>query len=233
MPLQLALFLIDSQLALALLSTAPAFFQSKSFWDLSDSLSSCVALKLPVGPRSCWTSQKWTGRLALRNWSNLPVTHVPCPLAPTIAKIRHTHYSLWKRNLSHKFLPCQIPEDLALPRLIHCKLSQLCLHSHSLLLSSYLMQDKTEEEFSQCLQTSSAGSNSHPPGLSCIWASLVHHLWHYFFHFWPLVQILGHGSTVGSLWSSSMHPSLGRSLVVAPPPPKGPFVVSWSRYLDK
>jgi len=41
----------------ALLSTAPAF-QQNSFWDirvLSGSLSSRVALKFPVVPRSCWT----------------------------------------------------------------------------------------------------------------------------------------------------------------------------------
>jgi len=50
---QSALFLIDSQLAFALLSTAPAFIQSKSFWDiwdLSDSLSSRVVLSFQWVP---------------------------------------------------------------------------------------------------------------------------------------------------------------------------------------
>jgi len=70
---QSALFLTDSQSALTLLSSVPAFLQPKSFWDiwdLSDSLSSRVALKLPVGPRSCWTSRRWMGRLARQTRSN-------------------------------------------------------------------------------------------------------------------------------------------------------------------
>jgi len=50
-----------------------------------------------------------------------PLPHVPCPLALTVAEIRYTRYSLWRRNLSHNSLSCQIPsvssEKLALPRL--------------------------------------------------------------------------------------------------------------------
>jgi len=52
---QSAHFLTDSQSALTLLSTAQAFLQPKSFWDiwaLSDSLRSS---QLPVGLQSCWT----------------------------------------------------------------------------------------------------------------------------------------------------------------------------------
>jgi len=65
------------------------------------------------------------------------------------------------------------------------------------------MQDKTEEKlFVQRLRTPYAESDSSPPGLSWIWASPACHLWHYFFQFWPLVQTLGHGPTVGSPWSS-------------------------------
>jgi len=41
---------------------------------------------------------------------------------------------------------------------------------------------------------------------------------HYLFHFWPLVQTLGCGPTVGSPWSSSTPPSLGRSRVAPPIP---------------
>jgi len=58
---QSALFLTDSQSASTLLSKAPAFLQPKFFWDisdLSDSLSSHCSSKLPMGPRSCWTSRK-------------------------------------------------------------------------------------------------------------------------------------------------------------------------------
>jgi len=61
--------------------------------------------------------------------ATLPFTHVPCPLASTIAKISHTRYSFWKRNLSHNSLSCQIlsvsSEELALPRLIRYELSRL------------------------------------------------------------------------------------------------------------
>jgi len=49
--------------------------------------------------------------------ATLPVTPVPCPLAPTIAKIRHPRYSLWRQNLwawpncwvSVEFLHAPIP----------------------------------------------------------------------------------------------------------------------------
>jgi len=79
------------------------------------------------------------------------------------------------------------------------------------------MQDKTEGEFfSQRLRTSSAKSNSPPPGLSRIWASPTRHLWHYF-HFCPLVQTMERDPTVGPPWSSSTPPSLGRGRVAPPP----------------
>jgi len=53
MPLSTAIFLTDSQSALALLFTAPTFLQLKSFWnswDLSDSLSSCIGLSFQWVP---------------------------------------------------------------------------------------------------------------------------------------------------------------------------------------
>jgi len=57
-----------------------------------------------------------------------------------------TRYSLWRRTLSHNSLSCQIPsvssEELVLPRLIRCELSQLRCHGHSLLLPSYLCRIK-------------------------------------------------------------------------------------------
>jgi len=59
------------------------------------------------------------------------------------------------------------------------------------------VQDEKEGEFfMQRLRTPSAGSDSPPPWLSRIWASPACHLRHYF-HFWPLVQTLGCGPTVG------------------------------------
>jgi len=100
-----------------------------------------------VGPRSCWTSRKKTGRLACQDRSNTP--RYPCSLAPTIAKIRHTRYSSWRRTLSHNSLTCQIPsvssEELALPHFIRCELFRLRCHGHSLLLSSYLCRIKRKE----------------------------------------------------------------------------------------
>jgi len=91
------------------------------------------------------------------------------------------------------------------------------------------MQDKTEGEiFMQNLRTPSAGSDLPLPGLSRIRASPARHLWHYFFHFWPLVQTLGRGPSVGSPWSSSTPLSLGRSRVAPPPTPPLIFISSTS-----
>jgi len=67
-------------------------------------------------------------------------------------KIRHTRYFFWRRNFSHSSLSCQIPlvssEELALPHLSHCELSQLCCHGHSFLLSSYLCRIKRKKNSS-------------------------------------------------------------------------------------
>jgi len=55
---------------------------------------------LPVSPRSCPGDGR-ANSLA-KAGETLPVAHdVPCLLAPTIAKIRHNHYSLWRRTLSY------------------------------------------------------------------------------------------------------------------------------------
>jgi len=144
---------------------------AKSFWDvwdLSDSLPSRVALSFQwVSGHARLPRNERADSLA-KTGATLPVTHVPCPLAPTIAKIRHTRYTLWKRNLFHNSLPSQVPsvssEELARSLLIRWELSQLRCHGHSLLLP---MQDKTKEEFFlQFLQTPSARSNS-PSLLDC------------------------------------------------------------------
>jgi len=42
--------------------------------------------KLPVGPRSCWISRKERANSLAKTGATLLVTHVPCHLAPTIAK---------------------------------------------------------------------------------------------------------------------------------------------------
>jgi len=142
---QSAFFLTDSQSALTLFSSTPAFLQPKSFWDVwnfFNSLSSRVALSFQWVPGHAGLPGNERADSLAKTGVTLPVTYVPCPLAPTIAKIRHTCYFLSRRNLSHNSLSCQIPlvslEKLTLLRLIHCKLSRLRCHGHSLLFSSYL-----------------------------------------------------------------------------------------------
>jgi len=87
---QSALFLTDSQSALTLLSTVSAFLQPKSFWDiwnLSYSLSFRVALSFQwVRGHAGLPGNELADSLA-KTGATLPFTHVPCPLAPTIAKI--------------------------------------------------------------------------------------------------------------------------------------------------
>jgi len=111
---QSALFLTDSQSAL----TPKSFFE---IWDLFPSLfSCCVALSFQWVPSHAGHPENERADSLAKTGPTLLVTHVPCPLAPIIAKIRHTCSSLWKRNLSHNSLSCQIPsissEELDLPR---------------------------------------------------------------------------------------------------------------------
>jgi len=84
--------------------------------------------------------------------ATLFVIHVPSPLAPTIAKIRYARYALWRQNLSHNFLPCQIlsvsSEELDLSRHIRCELYRLRCHDHNLFLSSFLCRIKRKENSS-------------------------------------------------------------------------------------
>jgi len=87
---QSILFLTDPHLVL---STAPAFLQPKSFWDiwnLSNSLSSRVALSFQWVPGHAGLPSKELAKSLAKTGATLPVTHVPSPLTPVIAKIRHT-----------------------------------------------------------------------------------------------------------------------------------------------
>jgi len=110
-------------------------------------------------------------------------------------------------------------QETVLLRLIRCELSRLCYHSHSLLLSSYLCRIKQKEN-------STCSACGHPLQdlthllLDCpaseplrriiFGTTLLPFLI-------SLVRTLGCGLTVGSLWSFSMPPSLGRGQVASPP----------------
>jgi len=82
-----------------------------------------------------------------------PTSRYPCSLptgsTPTTAKIRNTRCSLWRRNLSHISLFCQISsvfsDELALSRFVRCELSRLRCHDLSLLFSSYLCRIKRKK----------------------------------------------------------------------------------------
>jgi len=104
---QSALFSTDSQSALTLLSTAPAFFQLKSFWDiwdLSDSLSSRVLLSFQwVHGHAGLPGNELTESLT-KTGATLPFTHIPNLLASTIANIR-THSLLFLETKSLLQLP--------------------------------------------------------------------------------------------------------------------------------
>jgi len=138
-----------------------------------------------------------------------------------MAKIRYTRYALWIRNLSHNSLPCQIPsvssKELALPHLICCKLSRLRCHGHSLFLSSYLCRI-TQKENSSC---SACGHPLQDPTHLLLDFPTSKPLWHAIFGTTSIFDLWskpwGVTTTVGSLWSSSMPPSLGRGQVAPPP----------------
>jgi len=94
------------------------------------------------------------------------------PLAQVIAKIRHTRYTAWRRNVSHNSL---LPDSFAFFRgtgpSMFRPLSTVPASLSPLQPSFVLlpMQDKTEGEFFlQHLLTSTEESNSFPSGLSRI-----------------------------------------------------------------
>jgi len=106
----------------------------------------------PVGSRSRWTYRNELADPLAKTEETLHFAHVSSTLAPVIAKIRHTRYITWRRNLSHKSLFCQIPsfssEELVLPRLFRCELSWLRCLGYNLLLSFYVRSMKRKENFS-------------------------------------------------------------------------------------
>jgi len=95
--------------------------QPKSSWDVwtpSDSMSFRVAL--------CFQWVTLHARLRGNNLADsltktgatFSSIEVPSLLVPVIVKLGHTCYSIWRRNLAHKYIFCHIPsvssEELAL-----------------------------------------------------------------------------------------------------------------------
>jgi len=142
MPLSIGIIPNRLQSTLALLSTAPAFLQPKSFWDICVRIRLLLlpcSFKLPVCPRSRWISQDSLAKTG----ATLIFTHFPSPLIPVIAKIRH--------------IPVMMPGDeISLTNSLFCQISsvsseeltKLLCHGHSLLLSSYLCKIKRKENSS-------------------------------------------------------------------------------------
>jgi len=154
MSLLTALFLTDSRLALALLSTAPAFLQSKSFWDIWDlSDSFRVALSFQWVPGHAGLPGNELADSIAKTGATLPFTHVTCPLAPTIAKIRHTRYSFWRRNLFHNSLSCHISVSaenwpFTVSSAVNC--SDFAGHGHTAFSCSLTFARKNKRENSSC-----------------------------------------------------------------------------------
>jgi len=69
----------DSQSALILLSSVPAFLQPKSFWDISDSLCSRVALSFQWVPGHAGLPGYERADSLAKTRATLPVTHGSLP----------------------------------------------------------------------------------------------------------------------------------------------------------
>jgi len=104
------------------------------YLDLSDSLSFRVVLSFQWIPSHAGL-MSWQTDLLAKTGATFPFAYILSPLAPIIAKIRHTRYSFWRQNFSQNSLFCQIPsvssEELALSRLIRCELFRLRCHGQS------------------------------------------------------------------------------------------------------
>jgi len=202
---QSALFLTDSQLVLALLFTTTAFLQLQSFWDiwdLSDSLSSRVALSFQWVPGHAGLPGNEPADSFTKTGATSPLTHVPSPLAPVIAKFRHTHYPSWKTKFFSQLPPLPYSfgssEELALPVLPAVNrpgfTATVTIQFKWFSLVLLPMQDKMEDFFLQRLQTPSAGSNSTPfwivrhLNLSSGTTSSIFDLWS---RFWSVARLLG------------------------------------------
>ena len=220
---QSVLFLTYSQSALSILSSAPSYLLPESLWNvwsLASSLSNNTTLSFQWVPGHAGLPGNEKADLLAKTGASLPTDAIPSPLPPVIAKVRYSQYRNWRCHISHSHLNFQVPEvsseELLLSRSIRSELSRLRCHGHSLLLSSYLHRISRKEN-------SACSACGHPlqdlnhllldcpasePLRKSIFGSSLYSR--------SMVQTLGCGPTVGSPWSSSAPPSLGRGRVVPP-----------------
>jgi len=152
----------------------PSVFQSNSFWDIWD-LSASLSFHVALG-------FQWVLSL-IGLLSNELQTRLPKPEQHFSSPSKDKAYQLYDLQAkSFSQLPL-LPDSFGFLRgtgLLHlacCELSRLWCHDHSPCFVLLSMQDKTEEKFFfQRLRTSSAGSNSPSPGLSCIPSLSARHL---------------------------------------------------------
>ena len=149
---QSVLFLIDSQSALSILSSAPSYLLPESLcnvWSLASSLSNNTTSSFQWVPGHAGLPGNEKADLLAKTGASLPTDAIPCPLLPVIAKVRYSQYRNWRRHISHSHLNFQVPEvfseELLLFRSIRSELSRLRCHGHSLLLSSYLHRISRKE----------------------------------------------------------------------------------------
>ena len=156
---QSVLFLTDYQSALSILSSAPSYLLPESLgnvWSLASSLSNNTTLSFQWVPSHAGLPRNENADLLAKVGASLLTNVIPCPLPLVVAKVRYFQYHNWRCHISHSYLNYQAPEvsseKLLLSHPIHCELSLLRCHGHSLLLSSYLhrISRKENSAYSAC-----------------------------------------------------------------------------------
>ena len=148
---QSVFFLTDSQSALSILSSTPSYLLPESLWNvwsLASFLSNNITLSFQWVPGHAGLPGNEKADLLAKTGASLPTDAIQCPLPPVIAKVHYSQYLNRRRHMSHSHLNFQVPKVSSkelLYRSIHCKLSRLRCHGHSLLLSSYLHRISRKE----------------------------------------------------------------------------------------
>ena len=109
---QSLLFLTDSQPALSILLSAPAYLLPESLWNvwsLASFLSNNTTLSFQwvLGHAGLPGNEK--ADLLAKAIASLPTDAIPCPLSPVVAKVRSSQYHNWRSHISHSYLNFQVP----------------------------------------------------------------------------------------------------------------------------